>query len=125
VVSSGESDSLRFIAAENGALGEDAASLFNIVEAEFVRDTHHLIVLTDQPNASEPFAYYLATDTAQQFGSPEAVGQILFTKYLLPLQVVGLVLLAALVGVIVLSQRQVSTVKFAPVVQNVAVLAAR
>ena len=111
VVNSGESDSLRFIAAENGALGEDAASLFNIVEAEFVRDTHHLIVLTDQPNASEPFAYYLATDTAQQFGSPKAVGQILFTKYLLPLQVVGLVLLAALVGVIVLSQRQVSTVE--------------
>ena len=110
VIPSGESDSLRFILAENGALGEDASSLFNIIEAEFVRDTHHLMVLTDQPNASEPFAYYLTTDTTQQFGSPKAVGQILFTKYLLPLQVVGLVLLAALVGVIVLSQRQVSTV---------------
>lgn len=42
--------------------------------------------------------------TAAAFGSPAAVGQILFTDYLLPVNLVGFLLLVALVGVIVLSR---------------------
>lgn len=38
------------------------------------------------------------------FGSPEAIGQVLFVEYLLPVQLVGILLLVALVGVIVLAR---------------------
>jgi len=38
------------------------------------------------------------------FGSPEAIGQILFIDYLLPVQLVGILLLVALIGVIVLAR---------------------
>lgn len=40
--------------------------------------------------------------------SPRAFGYALFTKYLLPLQLAGFLLLVAMVGVIVLSKRLVS-----------------
>ncbi len=38
------------------------------------------------------------------FGSPEAVGQVLFIEYVLPVMLVGLLLLVALIGVIVLAR---------------------
>jgi NADH:ubiquinone oxidoreductase subunit 6 (subunit J) len=38
------------------------------------------------------------------FGSPEAIGQVLFIDYLLPVQLVGILLLVALIGVIVLAR---------------------
>jgi hypothetical protein len=40
------------------------------------------------------------------FGGPEAVGYALFSTYLLPFQMVALLLLAAMVGAIVLTHRQ-------------------
>ncbi len=40
------------------------------------------------------------------FGSPEMVGMALFTRYLLPFQMVGILLLAAMVGAIVLARRE-------------------
>ena len=39
------------------------------------------------------------------FGSPEAIGLVLFTEYLLPFEVVSILLLVAMVGVIVLTRR--------------------
>ena len=38
------------------------------------------------------------------FGSPEAVGQVLFIEYVLPVMLVGILLLVALIGVIVLAR---------------------
>jgi hypothetical protein len=38
------------------------------------------------------------------FGSPQAIGQVLFIDYLLPVQLVGILLLVALIGVIVLAR---------------------
>ena len=38
------------------------------------------------------------------FGSPEGIGQVLFIDYLLPVQLVGILLLVALIGVIVLAR---------------------
>ena len=38
------------------------------------------------------------------FGSPEAVGQVLFIQYVLPVMLVGVLLLVALIGVIVLAR---------------------
>lgn len=41
---------------------------------------------------------------APAFGSPEAVGQVLFIDYVLPVMLVGMLLLVALIGVIVLAR---------------------
>lgn len=38
------------------------------------------------------------------FGSPESIGQVLFIDYVLPVQLVGMLLLVALIGVIVLAR---------------------
>jgi NADH:ubiquinone oxidoreductase subunit 6 (subunit J) len=46
----------------------------------------------------------LVFDTEPSFGSPLGIGRILFTVYLLPVNLVGLLLLVALVGVIVISR---------------------
>lgn len=40
------------------------------------------------------------------FGSPAAVGEVLFSRYLLPFEVVSVLLLAAMVGAIVLTKRK-------------------
>ena len=41
---------------------------------------------------------------APSFGGPEAIGQVLFIDYVLPVQLVGMLLLVALIGVIVLAR---------------------
>ena len=47
-----------------------------------------------------------ATQTAgENFGSPEAIGQVLFNQYLLPFEVTSVLLLAAIIGAVVLSRR--------------------
>jgi NADH:ubiquinone oxidoreductase subunit 6 (subunit J) len=46
----------------------------------------------------------LTIETADAFGSPADIGKSLFTTYLLPVNVVGFLLLVALVGVIVLTR---------------------
>jgi NADH-quinone oxidoreductase subunit J len=45
------------------------------------------------------------------YGSPHSIGYSLFTTFLLPFQVLGLLLLAAMVGVIVLTHRELAPVK--------------
>jgi hypothetical protein len=52
-----------------------------------------------------PVVLGITTRTLPQFGSAEAVGNVLFTEYLLPFQMVAILLLAAMVGAIVLTQR--------------------
>lgn len=47
----------------------------------------------------------LTTATVPDFASPEAVAQALFTRYLFPFEVTSIILLAAVVGVVVLSRR--------------------
>ena len=39
-------------------------------------------------------------------GTPEQIGQLLFTTYLLPFEVTSIILLVAIIGVIVLNQRR-------------------
>jgi NADH-quinone oxidoreductase subunit J len=41
----------------------------------------------------------------QAFGSPAAVGDLLFSEYILPFEVTSLLLLVAMVGAIVLTRR--------------------
>jgi NADH-quinone oxidoreductase subunit J len=44
---------------------------------------------------------------AQDFGSVEAIGRVLFTDYLLPFEITSVLLLAAIVGAVVLAKRKV------------------
>lgn len=109
VLPEGLYDSLRVVRPADEENDSDTLSaFFSIRDREIERDTATLMVIS--PLADSEFASvgFTATDTASSFGSPRAVGQVLFTKYLFPLQMVGLLLLAALVGVIVIAQRQVS-----------------
>lgn len=43
---------------------------------------------------------------AETFSTPERIGQVLFTTYVLPFQVTGIILLVAIVGVVVLNMRE-------------------
>ena len=47
-----------------------------------------------------------AVAAAAGFGSPAAVGDLLFNAYLLPFEVISILLLAAMVGAIVLTKKQ-------------------
>jgi NADH-quinone oxidoreductase subunit J len=47
-----------------------------------------------------------AVTVPEGFGSPEAVGQTLFSTYLLPFEVISILLLAAMVGAIVLTRKK-------------------
>ncbi len=44
-------------------------------------------------------------DAAAALGDPADLGALLFTKYLLPFQITGIILLIAVIGVVVLNQR--------------------
>jgi NADH-quinone oxidoreductase subunit J len=46
------------------------------------------------------------TSMASDFGSPVAVGEILFNQYLLPFEVTSVLLLVAMIGAIVLTKRE-------------------
>lgn len=46
-----------------------------------------------------------ASKITQDFGSPEAIGLLLFNAYLLPFEIIGILLLAAMIGAIVLTRR--------------------
>jgi len=46
-----------------------------------------------------------ASSLPEGFGSPASIGKILFTQYLLPFEVTSVLLLVAMVGAIVLTQR--------------------
>jgi NADH:ubiquinone oxidoreductase subunit 6 (subunit J) len=74
-----------------------------------------VILLPDYNSVNDPnFGYRpmildnlqeeLTIETADAFGSPADIGKSLFTTYLLPVNVVGFLLLVALVGVIVLTR---------------------
>ncbi|MBI5928341.1 MAG: NADH-quinone oxidoreductase subunit J [Chloroflexi bacterium] len=52
-----------------------------------------------------PKILWFALDNNPDFGSAEGIGQLLFTDYLLPFEVIGLLLLTAMVGVIVLTKQ--------------------
>ena len=46
------------------------------------------------------------TPAASEYGSPQAIGELLFSKYLLPFEITSVLLLVAMVGVIVLTKKQ-------------------
>jgi hypothetical protein len=84
--------------------------LYRFRNLEFEGDTSQLLVVASQPDefvegGVRPVVMSLITRTNPQFGGPESVGELLFVKYLLPFQMVAILLLAAMVGAIVVTQR--------------------
>jgi NADH-quinone oxidoreductase subunit J len=80
--------------------------IVSLKDQEFKADTSELWVLTEEPradNAWNTLTISLETEARPAFGSPAHVGQILFTKYVLPFELVALLLLVAMIGAIVLT----------------------
>jgi NADH-quinone oxidoreductase subunit J len=82
---------------------------FNIIERldeyEVVADTEtDILYLPAGSGAEGGVVESFTIDTQPSFGSPKGIGRMLFTGYLLPVNLVGMLLLVALVGVIVLSR---------------------
>lgn len=87
---------------------QDQAVLRILADYKAERGVIETRVLAREPGVpgSQP-AYRAAVYHAfaiPAFGSPEAVGQVLFIDYVLPVMLVGLLLLVALIGVIVLAR---------------------
>ncbi len=99
------------------AAGDQTNVLFTLSDYAIKRDTSQLIVLTQQRifNGTEggvlsPLAIPVSVAARPSFGGPQAIGQELFTNYMLVLQLLALLLLAAMVGAIVLTHRQLQPV---------------
>jgi NADH-quinone oxidoreductase subunit J len=94
--------------------GDGEQIIAELSDEELRRDTSSLIVLADEAlttGGTRTLPLVVTAPTAAQFGSPRAVGYALFVDFLLPFQVLGLLLLAAMVGVIVLTHREIKPVK--------------
>ncbi|MBW4438826.1 MAG: NADH-quinone oxidoreductase subunit J [Pleurocapsa minor GSE-CHR-MK-17-07R] len=94
--------------------GDGEQIIAELFDEELRRDSSNLIVLADEvlpAGTVRTLPLVVTAPTAAQFGSPRAIGYSLFTEFLLPFQVLGLLLLAAMVGVIVLTQREIKPVK--------------
>lgn len=81
-------------------------------DLNIARDSARLLVVAPLRVAggSELVTLYtgdsLLTATAEPFGDPYSIGKMLFIDYLLPFQLVAILLLAAMIGVIVLTLRE-------------------
>lgn len=98
----------RFVQAD--AFDQQIAAL---PEFEIERNVSDLVILTDErfedgsvTGAVRPTVISFDTPARLSFGGPQAIGFLLFTDYLLPFQLLALLLLAAMVGAIVLTHRQ-------------------
>ena len=94
-----------FVQAEDGAI---TGNVIARADGFAIQNTSlNLLVLAVDRDGDEmiPVAVPVNSRTLPQFGSPEAIGSILFTEYALPFEMVAMLLLAAMVGAIVLTQR--------------------
>ncbi len=75
---------------------------------EIERDNSKFLIVSTEPQLDGTLrAQTVALDasTSASFGGPLAMGQALFTRYLLPMQMVALLLLVAMIGAIVLTHK--------------------
>ena len=91
--------------------GNPANILFRLNNPEMFdiqRDESKFIVVSTEPQLDGSVRAQttaLDTSTAASFGGPLAMGQALFTRYLLPMQMVAVLLLVAMIGAIVLTHK--------------------
>jgi NADH:ubiquinone oxidoreductase subunit 6 (subunit J) len=76
---------------------------------EIERDSSVLLILTGELNGIsgdiDPLVVSVSTGLDEQFGGPAMMAEALYLRYVLPFEMVALLLLAAMVGAIVLTQR--------------------
>ena len=81
---------------------------------DLTRDQSQLIVVTSESNFQDGVSGVVvpvSVEARAAFGSPRAIGTLLFIEYMLPFQLLAILLLSAMVGVIVLTHRHVSPIK--------------
>jgi NADH:ubiquinone oxidoreductase subunit 6 (subunit J) len=86
--------------------GDESVRLVALEDQDLETDTSVLWVFAEQrrsDNSWENIALTLMGERDAAFGSPTHVGRLLFTRYILPFEMVALVLLAAMIGAIVLT----------------------
>jgi hypothetical protein len=92
---------------------------FPLGDYEIARDRSTTLIAVRQADADgsvRPLVLPLDSEARPAFGSPRAIGYSLFTDFLLPFQLLAVLLLASMVGVIVLTHRD--TGKRMPTVAN-------
>jgi NADH:ubiquinone oxidoreductase subunit 6 (subunit J) len=84
----------------------DLDPLVRIDEHTIEQNTGVLWVVTQDTTGTvnRPQILWFSLDNNAEFGSARGIGQLLFTDYLLPFEVIGILLLTAMVGVIVLTK---------------------
>lgn len=73
------------------------------------RETAQLLLVTNERTSDgslRPLALPLVNDGAPSFGGPSAIGKLLFSRFMLPFQLIAVLLLAAMIGAIVLTHRE-------------------
>lgn len=87
-------------------------TLYSMADSDLYRverDTAQLVVLTGErlfDGSLRAVALPFVERAVASFGGPQAIGELLFTKYLLPFQLIALLLLAAMIGAIVLTHKE-------------------
>jgi NADH:ubiquinone oxidoreductase subunit 6 (subunit J) len=88
--------------------------LFRLRDFEISNDQAQTIVLTEErlfDGSLRALAVPLTAATVASFGGPESIGIPLFTAYLLPFELVSILLLGAMVGAIILAHREIAPVR--------------
>jgi NADH:ubiquinone oxidoreductase subunit 6 (subunit J) len=83
--------------------------LFRLRDYDVERDTSQILVITSERQFDDTIragVLPVSLEAAPSFGGPRAIGYSLFTTFMLPFQLLALLLLAAMVGVIVLTHRE-------------------
>ena len=88
---------------------EDGTPLFQVRDFKIERENSQMVILTGERLFDEslrPLAIPLTSKALPSFGGPESVGQLLYTRYLLPFEMVAVLLLISMIGAIVLTHRE-------------------
>ncbi len=108
-------------------IAENFSRFRDVSEFEVQRDTAQLLVLTAErldDGSLRPTVVDGDGDdvidgqdiaAAASFGGPQAIGQVLFTDYLLPFQMVAILLLVAMIGALILTRGSEPYVRRLPV----------
>lgn len=100
----GSVDTWAVVNGENPSL-----QLYRIRDYEFERQTDSLLIVAGErlfDGSIRAVSVPVVTALAGSFGGPRAIGELLFTDYMLPFQLLAVLLLAAMVGAIVLTHRE-------------------
>lgn len=100
----GTVDSWAVVNGENPSL-----LLYRIRDYTFSRQTDTLLIVAAErlfDGSVRAVSVPVVAAAAGSFGGPRAIGELLFTDYMLPFQLLAVLLLAAMVGAIVLTHRE-------------------